>query len=67
MSLAQINALRRMRRGELEEVAERLGIPKPAAFLSRSWPTDDALRLAIIDEIVERELAAKAALDEDRR
>ena len=60
MSLEQINALRRMKRPELERVARSLGI------LCR-FRTTDALRLAIIDVIVERELEAKAALDQDRR
>lgn len=60
MTLHQINALKRMKRPELVEVGERFGV------VAIEYPTTDALRLAIIDAIVERELEAKAALDEGR-
>lgn len=66
MKLAAINALRELDYGALATVAEWLGIDiaelrreSPVIWDGGPWITKEMLRLAIIDAICDRELAAQ--------
>lgn len=59
MKLAEINALRGKNVGELEEIAREVGVPRPELVI-----TPDALRLAIIDAVCDRELSAAVAVEQ---
>jgi hypothetical protein len=53
VSLAEINALRNMSRSELADKAAEFNV-QPGPEGSATWPTNDSLRLAIIDRMIDR-------------
>jgi hypothetical protein len=57
MRLDEINALRELDRGEVIAKARELDIHVDAEALTRTFPTTDSLRLAIIEKTIEAEEA----------
>lgn len=60
MKLEDINALAELDRNELITKALELGVRLNPDVSAKSFPTSDGLRLAIIDKVVEHELALRA-------